>query len=581
MFSVIKKLWWFFKEQKKRYLIAISLLMIASVLEVIPPLLIGVVIDDVTTGSLTREQLFMYIGVFVFIMTSTYAITFVWMRLLFGGAIYIERSLRTKYMSHLFKMTSTFFEKNKTGDLMAKATNDLKAISQTAGFGILTLIDATAFLLIILFMMTFFVSWQLTLAAFLPFPIMAFIIGKYGKVIHKRFTVAQNAFGTLNDQVLESVSGARVIRAFVREKEDQERFHNLTEDVYQKNVQVARIDALFEPTIKILVGISYSVGLGYGAVLVFQNQLTIGQLISFHIYLGMLIWPMLAFGELMNVMQRGSASLDRLNETLSYKEDVVVKDGKRLLTPSYMEIRDLSFHYPNGTAPSLERVNVLIKPGDHVGLVGKTGSGKTTFLRQLLREYPIESQKLFINGTPIEEIDLEQLKGWLGYVPQDQFLFSKTIRENIVFAKPTATASELEDVIERASLTSDLAMLKDGLETVVGEKGIALSGGQKQRIAIARALLKEPDILLLDDALSAVDAKTETAIIDHIRTARKSKTTFIAAHRMSAIKHANTILVFDNGHIIASGTHDELMELGGWYREQVQAQMADKQEVLA
>ena len=575
MFSVLWKLSWFFKQYWKRYTVAIFLLIVVSVLDVIPPKLLGIAIDSIQFGEMTTERLREFIFLYGAIIVVGYIITYVWMYQLFGGAYLVERILRFRFMRHLLSMTPTFYEKNRTGDLMARATNDLKAISMTAGFGILTLVDATIFMIVIMLVMGFTISWQLTLAALLPLPFMALAINYFGKLIHQRFMVAQDSFGKLNDNVLESVSGVRVIRAYAQEKADEKRFKTMTEDVFNKNIAVAKVDALFEPTVKILVGLSYVIGLGYGAYLVFHQMITLGELISFNVYLGMMIWPMFAIGELINIMQRGNASLDRLNETLSYKADVTdTNNPVEVKVPETIAFSNVSFRYPSSKADNLKNVSLHIQRGQTIGVVGKTGSGKTTLLKQLLREYPLGSGSIKVCGIPLEEIRIDQLHDWIGYVPQEQILFSRTVRENLQFAKEVVSEMEIKRALELASFQQDIQLLPDGLETLVGEKGVALSGGQKQRISIARALIKNPEILLLDDAMSAVDGKTEAAIIENIRRDRLGKTTIITAHRLSAVKHADWIVVMNDGEISEEGTHDELLQLNGWYKEQYERQQA-------
>ncbi|WP_423801435.1 ABC transporter ATP-binding protein [Neobacillus sp. SAB-20_R2A] len=576
MFSVLKKLSWFFKENWKRYLVAVTLLIFVGLLDVIPPKLIGLAIDDIHSGAMTNQKIFMYLVYLTIIMVSSYAITYIWQYQLFGGAFLIERKLRSRFMGHLLKMTPAFFEKNRTGDLMARATNDLKAISITAGFGILTLVDSSVWMLTILFTMGIFISWKLTLAAILPLPIMAILMQMYGKKIHTRFTEAQDAFGELNDRVLESVAGVRVIRAYVQENADRERFHELTEDVYQKNINVARIDSLFDPTIKILVGLSYLIGIGYGATLVFHQAITLGDLVSFNVYLGMMIWPMFAVGELINVMQRGNASLDRVHETISYQEEVQNPSQPiKIASPNPILFEKVTFRYPSSKTDNLQNVTVKLLQGQTLGVVGKTGSGKTTFIKQLLRQYPLGTGGLSIGGASIGEQTLEQVRQWIGYVPQDHVLFSRSVKENILFGCKVASEDDLQTAIDLAAFRKDLQMLPEGLETLVGEKGVALSGGQKQRISIARALIKNPEILILDDSLSAVDAKTEKKIIDNIRKVRNGKTTIITTHRMSAVQHADHIIVLDEGAIIEEGTHEQLLERDGWYKEQFLRQLVE------
>lgn len=578
MISVMQKLGWFFRLEWKRYAIAIPLLTIAGILEIIPPMLVGRSIDAIQLNDMTWEKITVTLLQLAGITIGVYIISYIWIYKLFGGSFVVERMLRSRLMRHFLKMTPTFFEKNRTGDLMARATNDLQAVSMTAGFGILTLLDSTLWMATLLVTMTVLVSWKLTLAAILPLPIMAILVSIYGKWIHKRFTEAQDAFGEMNDGVLETVSGIRVIRAFTQERAAEKQFADVTQNVLHKNLAVVRIDALFEPTIKVLVGVSYLIGLGYGAYLVFHNELTIGALVAFNVYLGMLIWPMFAVGELINIMQRGNASLDRVYETLGYKPDVPEPERENtepVERPGRIEFRNVTFRYPSSSADNLTDVSFVLEPGQTLGIAGRTGSGKSTLIKQLLREYPPGQGSITISGVPIERIDMDRLKSWYGYVPQEQFLFSRTVKSNILFGSSDATDNDLDHALAMSAFKKDLAFLPNGLETLVGEKGVALSGGQKQRVSIARSLIANPDILILDDALSAVDARTEAEIIANIRSTRAGKTTLIATHRLSAIQHADLIIVLEDGRIVERGTHDELMRLGGWYKEQFERQQVE------
>ena len=576
MFSVLKKLDWFFKMNWKRYTVAVSLLILTGFIDVIPPWLIGYTIDGIYQDQLGQAEFNRVLYSWIALTVVGYSITYIWHYKLFGGAFVLEKLLRSRLMGHFLRMTPTFYERNRTGDLMARSTNDLGAVATTAGFGILTLIDSTLFMITILIVMAGLISVKLTLAALLPLPLMALAMKHYGKKIHERFMNAQDAFGDLNDQVLESVSGVRVIRAFVQEEASEARFSAMTNDVLNKNIAVARIDALFEPTMKILVGTSYLIGLCYGGYLVFHNEITLGELVSFNVFLGMLIWPMFAIGELINIMQRGNASLDRVNETLGYKPDVADASApEQVEEPSSLQFRNVTFRYPSSTVDNLRDVSFTLRQGQTLGIVGRTGSGKTTLLKQLLREYPLGRGAISISGTPLSSLKIDDLLGWIGYVPQQPFLFSKSIRENIFFGLKEGTDEDLQRALARASFAKDIKFLPDGLETMVGERGVALSGGQKQRVSIARALIADPEILLMDDALSAVDGKTEAEIIEGIRTERAGKTTLITTHRLSAVQHADWILVLEEGRIVQEGTHEQLLESGGWYREQYDRQQLE------
>ncbi|WP_200416488.1 ABC transporter ATP-binding protein [Virgibacillus salexigens] len=579
MFEVFIKLTWFFKHYWKRYLFAILALIIASAIGLIPPKLAGYTIDHIQFETLTSQLLMAIIVGYLVLIIVHYAISYLWDYTLFSGAVILERWMRSKLMDHFLRMTPTFFGKYRTGDLMARSTNDLKAVSLTAGFGVLTLVDSSIFMLMIVAMMGFTISWKLTLAALIPLPIMAIVMNKYGSAIHNRFTKAQAAFGEMNNDVLESIRGVRVIRAFVQEKQDAKRFHAMTMDVYEKNIEVAKIDALFEPTMKILVGLSYTIGLGYGAFLVFDNILTLGDLVTFNVYLGMLIWPMFAVGELINILQRGNASLDRISHTLDYQSDIQ-QPAHPIHVPDVMTVQynSVSFAYPSTERKQLKNISLTINKGQTIGIVGKTGAGKTTLFKLLLRQYAGVEGKITISDKNIEDLSLETIRSWIGYVPQDQVMFSKSIRENIQFGKEAATDQEIYRVMELAHFLNDMKQLPNGLDTQVGESGVTLSGGQKQRVALARAFIKDPEILILDDSLSAVDGKTEAKIIEHLRQERQNKTTLIAAHRLSAVTHADHIIVLEDGKIIEEGTHDQLNLNNGWYQKQYQQQqLADKE----
>ncbi|MEA0552770.1 ABC transporter ATP-binding protein [Lysinibacillus irui] len=576
MFDVLSKLGWFFKKYWKQYTVAIVLLMIASGLEVVPPYLLGTIIDLLTAGEMTPAILTKYILIFIGIIIGGYLLNFVWQFRLFEGAINLEKILRRNLMQHFLRMTPTFYEKNRTGDLMARATNDLNAVSLTAGFGIMTLIDSTIYMGFIIFAMGYMISWKLTFFAMLPVPIMAILIQYLGKIVHERYMKAQDAFGELNDSVLESVAGVRVVRAYVQEKKDEANFADMSETVYAKNIHTAKINALFGPITKVGTGISYVVALGYGAYLVSTEAMTVGQLVTFNVYLGLAVWPIFAIGELINVMQQGNASLDRVQETLNYEADVQnIPNPQMIATPKAIGFDDLTFQYPMSQVKNLQQISLSLKKGQTLGIVGKTGAGKTTFLRQLLREYPIGQGQLLIDGIDITAQTKEQILDWIGYVPQDHVLFSRTIRENILFGKEDATQAELQQAIRAAYFEKDLENLPMGLETLVGEKGVSLSGGQKQRVSIARALIKDPEILMLDDSLSAVDAKTEARIIENIQRERHGKTTIITTHRLSGIQHADVIIVLDDGQIVEQGTHEELLSQQGWYKEQFDRQQLE------
>ncbi|MFB4159736.1 ABC transporter ATP-binding protein [Geomicrobium sp. JSM 1781026] len=573
MLKILVRLAWFFNVHKWRYLFAILILIIASILELVPAFLIGSAIDLFQRGSLGIDEAIQLSTVLITVIVLGYALNYIWMRSLLGGAYLLERTLRSRFMRHLYLMDPPFFEKRSTGDLLARGTNDMKAISMTAGIGILTLVDAVIFMGLILGAMVIVIDWRLTLAAALPLPIIAITVTILGKMIHTRFSSAQAAFGKLNDRVLQSVAGMRVIRAFRKEKADEQQFEAQSKGVFDRFVRVARVESFFDPIVNIVVGLSYVIGLGYGAYLVFQQQLTLGQLITFNLYLGMLIWPMFAIGELVNIMQQGSASYERVHDTMRTKKSVPEPHAPGpLKSHAPIVFQDVCFSYPSTSQNQLDRISFTVNRGETVGVVGRTGSGKSTLVKQLLKYYPSGSGEMTIGGIPIRDLSQQDMRSLIGYVPQDHLLFSLTVRENLLFSTPNATDAQINDAIQSAAFTEDVRFLPDGLETRVGENGVSLSGGQKQRISIARALLTDPEILILDDSLSAVDAKTEAQIVRNIGKERKHKTTFITAHRLSAVEQADLILVLDEGKITEHGTHEQLIQQNGWYKAQATKQ---------
>ncbi|QQC96032.1 ABC transporter ATP-binding protein [Mammaliicoccus sciuri] len=571
MFQAIKKLMWFFKDHWKRYSIAIILLLIANVVEVLPPWIVGQTIDKISDRSLTEQIYYQLVIIFIIVLILSYIVNYIWRTLIFSGSQILESLMRRKLMQKFLSMSPTFFEKNRTGDLMAKSTNDLNQIRNTAGIGILTLIDSTTFMGTIILTMGITVSWKLTLCALIPLPLLAILEIELGKRIHKRYLISQKSFGDMNDSVLESIEGVRITRAYVQEDKLNKDFKNMTESVVEKFMNVEKMDAFFQPITIIITAMSQVIGIGYGAFLVNSGEMTIGGLISFTVYLNMLVWPMFSVGILINIMQRGNASIDRVEETLNEAETVIDVENKGI--PSHdLGMNSVVFKYPSSESINLNNINIILGKGETLGIVGATGSGKTTLIKQILKEYPTGDGEIVLGDTNINQISKSDLRSLIGYVSQENILFSRSIRDNIRFGKTDATDNEIEEAIKLAYFEKDIERLPQGLETLVGEKGIAISGGQKQRIAIARALIMDPKILILDDALSAVDAKTEKKIIQNIQKYRQGKTTIIATHRLSGVKHANQIVVMDHGEITESGTHDQLLQMNGWYKSQFERQ---------
>lgn len=576
---MFKKIGWYLKENRVRYLFAITFLNFASLVSVIPPKLLEKGIDQIVNKSLTKQSLWLLIIILVAITLFGYIVSYAWNYLLFGAGIKLEYTIRKRYFRHLLKMDNTFYEKNIVGDLMARATSDLNAVSMTAGYGILTLVDSIVYLLMILFMMFYTISYKLTLASLIPIPFIVLGVRILGDKIHKAYSESQNAFSELNNKVLESVTGVRVVRAYVQEHEDIKRLDESSINAYNKNLKLVRINALFDPFFRLVFTLANTIAFSYGTYLVLHQDLTPGQLVSFVIYLGMLGWPMFALGDLVNIMSRGNASYDRIDNIMKQKSEIIepenpVDVGQTLQS---LEFRNVSFQYPNSEFYAIKNINFKLERGKTLGIVGKTGSGKTTIIRQMLKQYRLKEGDVLINGVNINDINTKDVRKFFGYVPQEHILFTGTVKKNIAFGKKDATDEEIEEAIDLASFRKDISFLDEGLDTIVGEQGVTLSGGQKQRLAIARAMITNPEVLILDDSLSAVDGTTEKEILRNIKKVRKNKTTVIVAHRLSAVEHADEIIVLADGEIIERGNHEQLMALNGWYSKQyIHQQMLEK-----
>jgi len=573
---LFKDLMWFFKLEKKSYGMGIFVLVVVALVNLFPPYAVRVIVDGVGKGSLTQGILLKWSLLLLGSGLLVYGLRYVWRLTIFGASSRLGRLLRKQLFEHFTHLSPQFYQEHRTGDLMAHATNDIQAIEMTAGLGVLTLVDSLTTGSLVIFSMAYFISWKLTLITLLPMPLMAWSTSYYGTLLHNRFHKAQAAFSDLNDKVLENISGVKVVKAFGEEEAEKEAFRSLSSDVVQKNIEVAKVDALFDPTIQFIIGISFFLAISFGAKEVVNERLTFGQLTQFTIYLGQFIWPMLAFGWLFNILERGRASYDRVNALLNIKHEIFERTGVSDQVPSGEVVyQKASFTYPRTHIQVLKNIEVVVAPGQTLGVVGKTGSGKTTFFRLLLREFDLSEGDLRIGGLSIYNVKLGTLRAAIGYVPQDHFLFSTSIAENIAFGKPEASLEEVQAAASIASIHKDIMRFEEKYGTLVGDRGVTLSGGQKQRVSIARALLLKPEILILDDSLSAVDAKTEKAIIQGLKETRAQQTTLISSHRLSAIEHSDLIIVLHNGMITERGSHEELIAIEGWYASTYRSQQLE------
>ena len=567
---ILRQLW----ERRWRLLLGVIALFVVDALQLVVPLVVRNAVNDLVAGKFARITT--YALYLVVIAVLVFAFRFVWRYFIFGASRLIEQDLRQRLYAHLLRLPQGYYLQHPTGELMAHATNDLEAIRFACGQGVLMASDA---LFIVSFSLAAMlgISPRLTFYAFLPLPFLALVVLKFGRVVHRRFQRVQEAFSQLTERVREGLSGVRVIRAFAREDGMERAFHETNLANVYANMALVRIQGIFEPTVGFLAGLGTGFILWFGGRGVLAGELALGDLVAFTSYLGMMVWPMMALGSVVNVLQRGAASMGRIQKILSTEPEIQSPPKPKPL-PSLrtIEFRNLTFAYPGVAKPALREVNLRIEEGMTLGVVGLTGSGKSTLVRLIPRIYDPPPGTLFLGGVDVRELSLAELRSVIGMVPQDVFLFSTTLRENIAYGRPEATEEEIWRAAELAGVADEIRSFPDGLDTRVGERGLTLSGGQRQRIGIARALLSDPPILILDDALSSVDAQVEEEILRNLRGVLRRKTAIVVAHRISAVRDADWIIVLSEGRIVEQGDHNRLLRLGGLY-----ARLCELQAVLA
>ncbi|TLV23912.1 SmdA family multidrug ABC transporter permease/ATP-binding protein [Klebsiella indica] len=566
---------WYFRREWRRYFGAVTLLIIIAILQLVPPKVVGIVVDGVTKQHDTTEKVWMWIVLLIVIAVMVYLLRYVWRVLLFGASYQLAIELREDFYRQLSRQHPAFYLRHRTGDLIARATNDVDRVVFAAGEGVLTLVDSMVMGCAVLIVMSTQISWQLTLLSLLPMPIMALAIKRNGEVLHERFRVAQAAFSSLNDRTQESLTSIRMIKAFGLEDRQSAQFAADAADTGAKNMRVARIDARFDPTIYLAIGTANLLAIGGGSWMVLQGSMTLGQLTSFVMYLGLMIWPMLALAWMFNIVERGSAAYARIRTML--EEAPVVNDGREPAAEGrgVLSFAVHKFIYSQANRAALEKVNFTLQPGQRLGICGPTGSGKSTILALLQRHFDVTEGDIRFHNVPLTRLQLDSWRARLAVVNQTPFLFSDTVARNIALGKPEATQAQIEHVARLACVHEDILRLPQGYNTEVGERGVMLSGGQKQRISIARALLLEAEILILDDALSAVDGRTEHQILHNLSQWGEGRTLIICAHRLSALTEASEILVMQHGHVAQRGRHEALSAQPGWYRDMYRYQQLE------